>query len=131
MTTRTDWQGIITSTCECAVYDPDTDTTTPLDYCDGSCYDDSIYYLGITLGEWWSGNDEGWWQVDGLPLWDGNVSGICHATNLREFVRGVTVRGDYTLRYSLIGDTLHLRLSHHDVPMGREFTVRYGTNPDA
>jgi hypothetical protein len=90
-----------------------------------------LYGLELTLGEWWSGNDEGWWQVDGLPLWNRNVSGVFHAKNLREFVRGVTVRGDYTLRYSLNGDTLNLSLSHHDVPMGRSFTVRYTTNPDA
>lgn len=130
MATQTEWQGTISNTCECAVYDPDTDTTTPLDYCDGSCFDDMLYGLAITLGDWFTNNDKGWWEVDGLPLWNRSVSGLFHATKLKEFVRGVTIRGDWRLHYQLSGDTLHLNLAHHDVPMGRGFTVRYGKNPD-
>ena len=62
--------------------------------------------------------------IDGLPLWNYNVSGNFTVKNTEELLRAITIRGDWTLRYSVDNDTLYCRLSHHDVPTGRSFTVK-------
>jgi len=150
-----DWQGELTNACTCMDYDGETDTYTPATEC-GDCYDDALYVFKYDLGEWFTNNEDGWWQVNGLPLWNRNVSGVFRAipntgsprlhaggsvakvvdfsinprSDIAEFVRGITVSGEWNLRYRLDGDILLARLSHHDVPMGKPFTVTYGTNPD-
>ena len=62
--------------------------------------------------------------IDGLPLWDRNVAGTITVKNTEELLTAITIRGDWTLRYSVDSDTLYCRLSHHDVPTGRSFTVK-------
>lgn len=151
-----DWQGELSNTCSCQNYDEETDTFTDATECYGDCWDDALYVFKHDLGEWFTNNEDGWWQVNGLPLWDGNASGVFRATpttttptlhaggsvakvvsfvntrrDIEEFVRGITVRGEWNLRYRLDGDVLVASLSHHDVPMGRQFTVTYGKNPDS
>lgn len=150
-----EWQGELTNTCTCQNYDEETDTFTDATECLGDCWDDALYVFKHDLGEWFTNNEDGWWQVNGLPLWNRSVSGVFHAkpnaTNptlhaggsvakvvsfvntrrdIEEFIRGITVRAEWRLCYRLHGDTLIASLSHHDVPMGRQFTVTYGTNPD-
>lgn len=90
-----------------------------------SCYDDDVDNFFYSVKEWYEGNDSATWQVNGLPLWNGDVSGYFTAKNFYEFVEGITVRSEWTLRYRLDGDTLNCVLSHHDVPTGRSFTVTY------
>ena len=124
------WDGTITNSCSCANYDEDTDTYTASDECYGDCWDTTLHLLEHDLGDWMSNNPNDWWQVNGLPLWDRNVSGSFHADTIEEFVRGITVNGEWILRYRLNGNVLVARLSHHDVPMGREFTITYATNAD-
>jgi len=154
METKTEWQGELSNTCSCQNYDEETDTFTDATECYGDCWDDTLYVFKHDLGDWFTNNEEGWWQVNGLPLWDRNVSGTFRAipiaksptlaggsvakvvsfTNARrdieEFLRGITIRGEWSLSYRLDGEVLRLRLSHHDVPMGREFSVVYGQDPD-
>ena len=47
------------------------------------------------------------------------------AKTFADFVRGITVNAEWRLLYKLENKTLHLNLAHHDVPMGRGYTVRY------
>jgi hypothetical protein len=128
--TTNEWQGILTNSCTCEVYDEETDTHELSQVCFGDCWDGVLHLLAIDLGDWFTDNEEGWWQVSGLPLWNRSVSGVFQATTIADFVRGITVDAEWTLRYRLHGETLIASLSHHDVPMGRQFTVTYGTNPD-
>ena len=62
--------------------------------------------------------------IDGLPLWDRNVAATFTVENTEELLRAITINGEWYLRYSVENDTLHCRLSHHDVPTGRSFTVK-------
>jgi hypothetical protein len=152
--TTNEWQGILTNSCTCQTYDADTDTLTDATECYGDCWDDELYVFKHDLGDWFTNNIEGWWQVNGLPLWNGGISGVFQAMpdndsptvgaggsvakvvsftdtlhDIADFVRGITVNGEWVLRYRLHGETMVASLSHHDVPMGRQFTVTYGTKP--
>ena len=90
-----------------------------------SCYDDDVDNFYYEVKDWFEGNDAREWQVNGLPLWGGDVSGWFTAHHFHDFVQGITVRSEWTLRYRLNGDTLECILSHHDVPTGRSYTVTY------
>jgi hypothetical protein len=133
MTNKPEWDGEFTNTCSCANYDPETDTTTPLDYCDGSCWDEQVDNFYYAVKAWWDNNPslneigKRVWAVDGLPLWNRSVGGHFVADKIDDFIRAVTVNAEWRLCYSLSGDTLHLNLAHHDVPMGRGYTVRYAS----
>lgn len=129
-TTTKDWQGSLSNSCTCQTYDEVTDTFSDSTDCYGDCYDDALHLLQCDLGEWYTDNTDGWWRVEGLPLWNRDVSGIFHADSVHDFVRGITVNGEWNLRYRLDGDDLVASLSHHDVPMGRRFTVTRSTDPD-
>lgn len=125
---KVQWDGEIQNTCTCTKYDPIKEdfTDEPADYCDGVCWDDALHLFGCEIKQWWDGNPTYTWSVDGLPLWNRSVSGEFTARNHADFIRGITVRGEWYLRYKVDGETLHCHLSHHDVPTGRSFTVRYG-----
>lgn len=124
--THTDgWDGELTNTCTCTVYDMDTDENTPSEYCYGDCWEDAVHLFHTDIKEWWDANPTYDWQVDGLPLWNRSVSGTFTAKNIRDFIRGITVDAEWRLCYKLADDCLQLNLAHHDVPMGRSFSVRY------
>ncbi len=118
MATTEKWQGELTNNCGCEVD------------CFGDCWENSLCMLEDDLGKWFTDNADKWWQVDGLPLWNRDIVGVFHADTIVEFVRGITVNSEWKLRYRLDGDYLVLRLSHHDVPMGRQFTVSYGVDDE-
>lgn len=77
--------------------------------------DDTKHLLDITNGDFF---------IYGLPLWNRNVAGNFTVKNTEDLLRAITIEGDWTLRYSVDSDTLYCRLSHHDVPTGRSFTVK-------
>jgi hypothetical protein len=112
MTTTREWDTEVTNVCTC-------DT---IDMCDGDCWEDVKFFVEETLGDLWECDTE--WIVDGLPLWNRDVSGMFRARTIDEFIRGITVRDVWTLRLMRCDKVVHARLSHHDVPMGRSFTVR-------
>lgn len=124
------WDGLIQNTCTCTKYDPIKEefTDEPAEYCDGSCWDDALHLFHCEIKQWWDNNPTCAWAVDGLPLWNRSVSGEFEARTIPEFVRGITVNGEWHLRYKLDGEVLHCNLSHHDVPMGRSYSVRYGSD---
>lgn len=117
MTTTRKWQTEVTNVCTC-----ETDDTAAGLYCDGDCWDTVKFFIEETLGDLWQENSE--WIVDGLPLWNDDVSGWFRARTIDDFIRGVTVRGEWVLRLMRFNDIIHASLSHHDVPTGRSFTVQ-------
>lgn len=127
---KVQWDGEIQNTCTCTKYDPIKDefTDEPSDYCDGSCWDDTLHLFHCEIKQWWDANPTYNWRVDGLPLWNRSVSGEFTAKNIPDFIRGITVKAEWLLRYKLENDVLHCHLSHHDVPTGRSYTVHYGTD---
>ena len=121
----TTYEYFLTNSCICETYDEELNEFIASDNC-GGCWDDEMSCLKDYLGNWFTDNPTDCWQVNDLPLWNREVSGLFTARTIDDFVRGITVRGDWALHLRLDGDTLHADLSHHDVPMGRSFTITYG-----
>ena len=119
------WDGELSNSCACSSYNETTGEFDNSDICHGDCWDDQLEVFGEFVKEFFDGNENKEWQVDGLPLWERKVSGRFSATKVSDFVQGITVRGDWHLFYKLDGETLRVRLSHHDVPTGGVFTVSY------
>jgi hypothetical protein len=71
-----------------------------------------------------------WWRVQGFPLWSGGRDGIFHADSPMKLLESITVRSDWSLRYTLDSETMILtcHLSHHDA--SGQFTVQATPNPD-
>ena len=94
--------------------------------CEGSecfqdCWNDVKFFVKEDLGDLWEPNQD--WVVDGLPLWNRNVTGVFNARTIDEFIKGITIEGEWTLRLRRQENVVHAMLSHHDVPTGRSFTV--------
>ena len=119
------WDGELSNSCTCTIYNETTGEFDNTDTCYGDCWDDQLEVFGEFLKEFFDGNELKEWQVDGLPLWERKVSGKFSANKIADFVQGITVRGEWHLFYKLDGETLRVLLSHHDVPTGGVFTVRY------
>jgi hypothetical protein len=117
MTTTREWQTEVTNVCTC-----ETDDTAAGLYCDGDCWDTVKFFVKETLGDLWERDSE--WVVNGLPLWNGDVSGVFRARTIDDFIRGVTVRSEWVLKLMRSDNIIHASLSHHDVPTGRSFTVQ-------
>jgi len=130
MTIQTEYAEL-TNSCTCQAYDEDTDTYSDATDCYGDCWESALYLLKEDLGEWYKNNEGGWWRVNGLPLWNRMACGVFQADTIENFVRGITVNGDWILRYRLNGDVLEAILSHHDRPTGGAYTVEYGQDPHA
>lgn len=115
MTDTTERYGEITNVCECDG-----------DYCGGDCWDLALDCFAEDIRQWWDDNPTYLWRVEGLPLWDRTVSGQFEARTIEDFVRGITVRSEWRLRWSNKGDHLECVLSHHDVPTGGVLRVYHG-----
>lgn len=63
-------------------------------------------------------------RVSGFPVWNGGVSGTVTADTSDELLRALTVNGDFHLTVDVGEDGLECWLAHHDVPMGRKFSVQ-------
>jgi hypothetical protein len=71
-----------------------------------------------------------WWRIDGFPLWARTLDGIFHADSPMKLLESITVRSEWSLRYTLDSETMVLtcHLSHHDA--SGQFTVQATPNPD-
>ena len=125
--TQSDWDGVIQNSCDCMKYDPIKEeyTDEPADDCYGDCWETAVFHFTEGIKGWYDANPTYNFTIDGLPLWNRSVSGEFTAKTIPDFIRAVTVNDTWRLRWQLSGEVLHLNLSHHDVPMGRGYTVRY------
>jgi hypothetical protein len=119
MTTKLDYLEI-TNTCTCESEDSEfTD-------CYGDCWEFAVETFSIAtmqLFERDSYGDKFPFRVDGLPLWNRSLSGVVEVRDSNELLRAITVDSEWRLRYAYENGELHCVLSHHDVPMGRSYTV--------
>ena len=104
------WTTEVTNACSCEGAD-----------CFQDCWDDVKFSVEAELGDLWEANED--WVVDGLPLWNRNVTGGFNARTIDEFIKGITVNGEWRLRLRREESVVNVMLSHHDVPIGRSFTV--------
>lgn len=125
-TIHTKWDGEITNRCTCTDYNEATDTWEDSNTCYNTCWDDNFQMFREYVLEWWNNRPSDVWEIEGLPLWNRQISGSFRARLVGELLQAITVGSEWILRYRLEGKTLHLNISHHDVPMGGSYTVTYG-----
>jgi hypothetical protein len=118
--------GEITNNCTCTVYDSDSGeyTDEPAGECFGDCWEYALEDFGMVTQELRDNNDTNWWHVENLQLWNRRASGLFHANNVLGLLEGMTVRSDWTMRYTVFSDRIEYSLSHHDAPMGSNSTLR-------
>lgn len=111
--------GEITNTCTCVQVDENGDLTDePVSYCYGDCWEDSVSLFMEATKEFRKTNETDIWHVKDLRLWDGPVSGYFHADNIEDLLRGMAVRGEWSMRYEVYEDRIEYSLFHHDAPTG-------------
>jgi len=127
----------LSNSCECA-YCPACETgtegaqcldckevTTPLDYCDGGCWEYKLDWLEESVEEFASvignpyelriqGRNMGWTRASGYAT--------CKASH-KELLNALTFNGDWRLRFTFEGTTLHVTRWSHDEPTGASFEV--------
>ena len=109
-------KGEITNGCTCTVYDEETGeyTEEPTENCWGDCWEYSVEDFTNVTQELRDSNETGWWKVSNLRLWNGEVSGYFHAEKVTDLLAGMTVRGEWIMRYEVFSDRIEYSLSHHD-----------------
>ena len=116
-TMTTTLKGEITNNCNCLTYIDENDNEVSIDdtyTCYGDCWEYSVEDFTNVTKELMDSNDTGWWKVSNLRLWNGEVSGYFHAEKVTDLLTGMTVRGDWTMRYEVFTDRIEYSLSHHD-----------------
>lgn len=112
-----------TNACSCQAYDPETDESTPLDYCDGFCWDNMIQDFTNVTEHLFTETNQGF-RITGFPTWRGPVNGMCSARNAEELLWAMTPeRAEWRLDVTVHEDHIVARLYHHDCPMGGTMTV--------
>jgi hypothetical protein len=110
----------IQNTCTC---EPEDSEFTE---CFGDCFEFNVETFSIETMQLFERDSFGSkypFKVDGLPLWNGDVSGVALVETPLELLRAITVNAEWRLRYKYDNGELHCVLSHHDVPTGRYFRV--------
>lgn len=116
-------EGEITNDCTCVQIDDDgNETTEPLSWCYGDCWEQSVDDFTMITEDFRKTNETDWWKVVDLRLWNGCISGYFHADSVEELLRGMAVRGSWIMRYKVFADRIEYSLSHHDA-MGSATTL--------
>ena len=113
--------GELTNGCTCIVYDDLTGIGTPATECDGFCWESELEFFGECVRDFLALSDT--FRVSGIRLWNREVGGVFTANTVAEFVRGITVDSEWTLRYEVFSDRVEFSLSHHDAPTGSASVV--------
>lgn len=114
----------LTSNCICEVYDEDTDTSSPSDYCYGCWTEEKENFKFCVIEPWLAANG---WDSETLVLVQSlamNWNKVAGWTSARagEIVDTLTLNGDFTLRFELNGKDLTCVRSSHD-EYGALFTI--------
>ena len=109
---------LISNSCNCQVYNEETDIYTEAEDCYGDCWYQQIEDFKMITETLFDNNETFWWRVENLKLWDGDHSGFIYARDHETLLRGMTVVGDWTMRGNIFDDRIEYSLSHHDAPMG-------------
>jgi hypothetical protein len=120
--------GEMSNTCQCVWRDEYGDEildengdTTPMD-CYGDCWNDNLYDFEHNVVKHLLDKSDTF-RVEGIRLWSGEVGGVFEAHNAKDFLNGITVNSEWTMRYTAFADRLEFSLSHHDAPTGSRSIV--------
>lgn len=119
-------KGEITNNCNCLTYTDEEGKEVSIDEtytCFGDCWEYAVEDFSMVTEQLRDSNETNWWKVEDLQLWNRKVSGYFHAKTVADIIEGMTVRGDWTMRYEVFSDRIEYSLSHHDA-MGSASTLR-------
>jgi hypothetical protein len=120
--------GEITNTCTCNLYEEDGEVKsideTYGSTCFGDCWEFAVEDFAMVTETLRDSNETGWWRVENLRLWNGEVSGLFDANTVAKLIEGMTVRGEWTMHYEVFDDRIEYSLSHHDAPTGSKSVLR-------
>jgi hypothetical protein len=112
----------ITTQCTCSWEEGETG------YCSGECFDWQLCDFMERLHDFMESNSTYYFQIGGIKLWDREVGGIAHCINAVELLNAMTVKSDWSMKYTVHADCIEYSLSHHDAPMGSTSFVRHATD---
>jgi hypothetical protein len=115
--------GVLTNSCSCVSYNEETGYLQEAIECEGLCWEYSVEDFANVTKDLRDSNETYWWKVEDLRLWNREVSGYFQAEKVIDLIRGMTVRCDWTMRYSVFADRIEYSLSHHDA-MGSNSVLR-------
>ena len=124
MSEVTTLKGTITNGCSCVTYNEDTGDWDTAPECWGDCWDCAVEDFENVTEELRDSNETGWWKVERLRLWNGEVGGLFPADKVEDLLRGMTVNSEWIMTYEVFSDRIEYSLSHHDSPMGSASVVR-------
>lgn len=119
-----DTRMVITNDCTCC----DENNEPTLD-CYG-CWDSEVDNFYYEFRTFFDSNEDKWWHVEGLPLWNRTLSGKFRADTAEKFLQSITVDASWRLSCFVQDNVMHATLSHHDVPMGKTMTIKPTTSPE-
>jgi hypothetical protein len=123
MTTIHDYE--MTNTCICTDEDEN-----PTDHCWGDCWDWQVEQFAEDTKHLFEKNEEGYWNIGGIRLWNREVGGIAECRTPIDLIRAMTVNAEWTMRYTVHPECIEYSLSHHDAPMGSASFVRIATEEE-
>jgi len=99
--------------------------TTPASYCDGYCFDYKLDWLSEAVEEWTermgnpssvqiNGRAMGWTRANGHAIIKAEWKPIFNA---------LQINGDWTLRFSITGESFKVTRYSHDEPTGASFEI--------
>lgn len=112
-----------TNTCTCQWYDSDTDEYFDTDDCIGDCWEFVMDDFTMLTEDLFSQNKTMWWKISNLRLWDGDHQGFAYANSPAKLIQAMTVNSAWTMRGTILNDSIEYSLSHHDSPMGSNTTL--------
>jgi hypothetical protein len=119
MSTLEKQQVVVESDCTCLNEDE-----TPSDSCYG-CYDDAVDNLKYLITEWADaqGKEFSEVRIDGTGMGWQRESGYAIAP-LYRIAEALSLRGDFTITFTLLNKELTATRSSHDEPTGASFTFK-------
>jgi len=127
MTELATMKGEITNACNCLAYEDENGEEVSIDEnytCYGDCWEFAVEDFSLVTEDLRNANETGWWKVENLRLWNGEVGGLFPADTVAKLLEGMTVRSEWRMTYEVFPDRIEYSLSHHDAPMGSATTVR-------
>ena len=136
MQTISDWSAALTTNCECRYLDEEDQEVTP-DQCLGYCYEEARDDCLGLLDEWQRLNDYpsaviiqgkriGWQALSGYAF----IREAGSDKTSRELLNKLMLNGDFTLQFTLTGNTCTIKRTSHDEWPGAEFTLEAFTPCD-
>jgi len=114
--------GVGTESLQCEDCDK---PTTPANYCDGYCFDYKLDWLSESVEEWTElmGNPSSV-QINGRAMgWTRASGSATIPAEWKAIFNALQINGDWTLRFTIAGESFKVMRYSHDEPTGASFEI--------